>query len=603
MQEVASNVAQDNDDSKTTTTTLAQDNSSEGDPAEAWEATWWEQQETLASELSISFDDWQRIVSLLSERPPISTEVGAATDLSDEAISARSNASSHASNLEQTVRAELASIAVSQAEEEGDNESVGTSRSVAGGESTATPLAVPMPIPAKFRKETKLALALDRRQLPAAASACLSDAPARSPAATPAGLVAASATSDIIEPSEPLAPDDYHEEYTRMMRRDYQNRFVEPGLESLYRSYKISLWKDKFRAWCLLGAMVAAAGIANVGLDTHVFLLFGAQEHVMLAPFITFLVASLSCWLAMPRLPQSWLLYFYARQQFVLLCLVAMLGGFMSTLGWVFLKSAVVSQTQDPYAQGHWNALVVTTCLVYMAWSDLSPWLFAVGSVIILPLVTLRNASVRVIDGREGSQGLSALSSAGYWACVCHYASMLILGTFVSFHKDKLLRQNFVIFQLVKHNKDRRIQALRGEKKHLEILVDVAEEKAAIRGGVQAVAQPTHIKFVEVNADRTEARRVEPRARHYRCLPTRKAMGTRTSAKGATVPSLRRVVSEGDSVSRPATCDMEGTCTDELSSYSKSAPVREIREDLARAYVSEKHRPRRLQAPSDLRRR
>jgi hypothetical protein len=143
------------------------------------------------------------------------------------------------------------------------------------------------------------------------------------------------------------------------------------------------------------------------------------------------------------------------------------------------------------------------------------------------------------------------------------YASMVVFGSFVSFHKDQLNRQNFIILQLVKDAKDRRIQTLRGEKRHLEILADVAKSAGA--------AKPTHIKFVDVGVHGStqdkgaDAKHSKSTGRVRRSRKRRQGNQTESMAS-ATCTEGQKPNEAGDRL-----------CTDRDTepSYSKSSPVRQ----------------------------
>ena len=395
-----------------------------------------------------------------------------------EAFDAELTARKDLTHREQAARDELASIA---------------------GEGGASELYQPLPFKPKVHQGKQLSLVVsDRAHLPVGARACFAPAQAPAPAdvsmCTPAGFVAASAMSDVTEVSGEQMVEEFDDDYSRMMRRNAWNHFRDPDFEDLFRSYLMSLWGERLRSWCILGALVAGVGVANLELDRHAFGVLDG-EYSLRVPFITFLVGMVLCWLAASRIPRPWLARFYRWQQLILSCTAVFMAVLLCLSGWYILALPLEVGNQGsaqgaPYAQGHWNALVGATCIGLLAWSDLDPMIFALCSLLFVPAWAGRSIMVHSRVVNENSRDLSSMHRA-LWSGIIHYTSIVIVGIFVSFHKDRLNRQNFVMLQLMKAFKDRRIQTLHGEKRHLEILVDVAESAVAV------AAKPTHIKFVD----------------------------------------------------------------------------------------------------------
>ena len=75
---------------------------------------------------------------------------------------------------------------------------------------------------------------------------------------------------------------------------------------------------------------------------------------------------------------------------------------------------------------------------------------------------------------RDGTVGIpvnnhiDAADPGAYFAVLVQYMSTIIFGFFISFHKDTLMRKNYVIFEIVQLSKNQRITQLRGENRQLE---------------------------------------------------------------------------------------------------------------------------------------
>ena len=98
---------------------------------------------------------------------------------------------------------------------------------------------------------------------------------------------------------------------------------------------------------------------------------------------------------------------------------------------------------------------------ITLAWGDLPPLLFLLFSLLAFPLWILRN---RVLfNGVDTAEDLSTDPLSAIGALVPQYSATLIVGVSICYYKDKLMRQNFVILQLVKHDRDRTLNQLTGE--------------------------------------------------------------------------------------------------------------------------------------------
>lgn len=138
------------------------------------------------------------------------------------------------------------------------------------------------------------------------------------------------------------------------------------------------------------------------------------------------------------------------------------------------------------YVDGRWHVVVASTGAAIVACSGLSPPLFGLLELTAFTLWEARNHVLRLAVGLQavGTAPANSTLRAGpaeleqniLVAASIHYALIAPICFLVSYQRDRLVRQNFVILQLVKSRRDRTISELRGEKQQLELMLAV--EKA-----------------------------------------------------------------------------------------------------------------------------
>ena len=323
--------------------------------------------------------------------------------------------------------------------------------------------------------------------------------------------------------------------YSSMMQRTLLNHFAAPGLEMAYRKYQIALWGERFRQWALLAAGIASG--ATVFVEVSHWTNSPRLPHESLrVVLIVFSILLWGLWLTANWVPRDWLHYFFRYQQLYLFLLSVAFQIAVTLPGYLHHEddsdtSEVLGS--DLFGQGHWAALMAAGCCIVVMWSDLSPVLYAVVSLLGLVLWNVRTVRIHTDTWPGGQVRFDVGTIAGYLAM---YMCLWMATCFISYAKDTLLRQNFVVLQILREDKDRRIKALRGEKQQLEFLVAVNRAKQQ----QQQQSMALNIKFVDrddedakANNGRAVRRLVErTRAAQNRKRPHHVSRHTPTSLNG-----------------------------------------------------------------------
>ena len=275
-----------------------------------------------------------------------------------------------------------------------------------------------------------------------------------------------------------LATGDFAETYEKWMRLTVWNSFASIGLEATYRTYQQSVFGDRVKKWFLFAALMGTCGTINTECGHLITGDDANRSSVALrVQMASSMVVFWICSFCASSVPTAWLHAFYQRQQTILCCLAICFGLSITLPGLLQpdqRSSAAPLDGLDRYVQGHFVALIAATSVMTLAWSDLSPLIFAILSLVLLVLWNVRNIRMQLASLPTAAiNGTGALSSAHgeslFGVTLLQYFSTWVGCFFVSYQKDLLMRRNFVILQIVKTEKDKRIRALRGEKDSLEV--------------------------------------------------------------------------------------------------------------------------------------
>ena len=357
--------------------------------------------------------------------------------------------------------------------------------------------------------------------------------------------------------------EDFATMYDRWTRVTMMNTFVEPGLEASYRAYQLSIYGDRVRKWFLLAAMVATCGTINTELGGYLATGLSGNAmriRVVMPGSAVLFWAAFFCARSMPK---PWLHAFYKRQQ-VILSSISCAFGFAITLPGILQPDQFDDAPLDDlssFVQGHWIALVGSTSLITLAWSDLSPVIYTVLSLFFLTLWNVRaitlqkdhfdevsntNATTMPSDHEPAVSGVFSVT-------LLHYLAAWVASVFVSHQKDTLMRRNFVILQIVKVEKDRRIKALRGEKETLEVQLTDLEARSR--------RQPQHVKFLDNARPRerhTATQSFKHRVHHARSHAAKQGSNTADSRRDSMADGQRSSAAGADAWRRASMAGADG---------------------------------------------
>jgi len=297
--------------------------------------------------------------------------------------------------------------------------------------------------------------------------------------------------------------------------RNMLNQFRSRGIEKAYRRYVALLWLSNFLWWLVVCAScLSIAPVLDVLRMTPLLPNGSEAAYVPHATFRHVLYASsgifwaLAALLAMALRDPShvWRERVASHQQSILASIVVTFT-VAATLPVLMASQAEVAAghagSSIVYLDGRWHVLVASSGAVLVACSGLSPPLFALLELTAFALWEARNHALRRAVGWEGelaAAGATTNASSlnehasghadreGHAAVaqtviveILHYVPIALICFIVSYQRDRLMRQNFVILQLVKSRQDHTISALRGEKAQLELMlaVDRAQSEAS----------------------------------------------------------------------------------------------------------------------------
>lgn len=255
---------------------------------------------------------------------------------------------------------------------------------------------------------------------------------------------------------------DFSKTYEKWMRMTMMSTFAEPGLESTYRAYQMSVFGDRVKTWFLLVALMCTCGMIIIETG-HLFTgNLAIRGNIALRLQIN--GAAMLYWLGFfcaRSVPTSWLHAFYKRQQ-VILCLISITFGIAVALPGLLQPNQLSSAPLDGldrYVQGHFGAIFGATCLMTLAWSDLSPLIYAILSLFLLVVWNLRNIRMQFAALPAAGTGANGTLPSGqahespsfedmYQVTLLHYLAAWVGSIFISYQKDTLMRRNFVILQV-----------------------------------------------------------------------------------------------------------------------------------------------------------
>ena len=293
-------------------------------------------------------------------------------------------------------------------------------------------------------------------------------------------------------------------------------QFRNRGIEAAFVQYAGSVWALGVPRWvgfaaaCFSFAPVFA--LVNTVVDSSL-LARGLSPTPRWAghPTIYIFQTALACvfWLAFGCLrayPKFLERRSHLAQRFIgCLALATVLAGTLPVLLQPPAQLAASLDVDDAneYIDGRWHMLVAAAGGALLACSGASPPLFLSICGLAFPLWTARNQALRLAWNSLPADSATpclpyASAVAGsdvsslVWDSIGNHLALVLICFLVNLNREKMVRQNFVILQLVTGDKDKQISALTGEKQRLE---KQRLELVATVERAQANARQ-HIKFV-----------------------------------------------------------------------------------------------------------
>lgn len=361
-------------------------------------------------------------------------------------------------------------------------------------------------------------------------------AAAAAAAARPALAAEVAAGEALIEPIDQVA---------LWSARNWLNKFRHPAIEAAYRAYAAELWAGRLRRWFVLSAAIMSLITLSLVLARAVFSWsFALATNAMVIAAVAWSVAFWLMVVAAHFGPTRWLQLLKRRQQSFLTVLA--LGIALSFTVPLFAEPP---ESEAPtYIRGFWHAAVAASACAVLASSDLHPLNFAVTSGVTFVAFVSRNQHI-----------FSALPTSHWGMSLAMLSPLWIASSVSSRLRDSLMRQNFVILQLVRLDQEKTILRLAGEKETLEVSLAHAVTASAV--------MQQHVKFAG-GGDSDRAHR--PRVRPARPPGAHAAARTAACETDEAAPPLC-TVGQQPSVSRGlgSSCELRGASVD-----AKAPPAR-----------------------------